>query len=473
MKYIPVIGLEIHAELLTRSKVFCTCSAEFGGEANSRCCPRCAGLPGAMPVLNRGAAELAVRAGLALGCEINSYSAFDRKNYFYPDLPKACQTTQYYHPICGPGAVWACGKKIRIHHIHIEEDAGKLIHDDFEGISLADYNRSSVGLIEIVTEPDIRSAAEAREFVEQVNQRLRYAGVCDGRMEQGSFRVDVNVSIMEEGAAEFGTRAEIKNLNSLKFIVRAIEHEIERQTRLLDGGKKVKQETRRFNENHGTTHALRTKEEAHDYRYFPDPDILPLHFSKEDIERVRSEMPEMPDARLARYTGDFGLSEEDARLILTEKELSDFFDAAAEEYPAYKAISNLLLVEVLRRLNDLSLSAAQIPFAPAEFARLVKLSDDGKITKTAAKDILRIMFETGEGPEKIAKERGFLAVVDTDRIKAEAIATISENPKAVEEYRAGSKKVFGFLMGQALGKLGKGARPDAVKNALESLLKGE
>ena len=334
--YIPVIGLEVHAELLTKSKVFCTCNAEFGGDPNSRCCPVCTGMPGTLPVINQTAVEYAVKAGFALGCDINKFSVFDRKNYFYPDLPKAYQISQLNLPLCINGVVTieVDGKKkdIRVNRIHLEEDAGKLVHDDFNAVSLADYNRCGVPLIEIVTEPDISSAEEAKAFVEKVSLLLQYAGVCDCKMEQGSLRADVNVSIMRPEDKEFGTRTECKNLNSLKSIGRAIDFEIKRQSRLLDMGKKVIQETRRFNDNRGETTSMRTKEDAHDYRYFPEPDILQVNFTDEMLDEIKAKLPEMPHKRLARYTGEYGLSEVDAKILVNQKRVSDFFDESLKVY---------------------------------------------------------------------------------------------------------------------------------------------
>ncbi|PNT91433.1 Asp-tRNA(Asn)/Glu-tRNA(Gln) amidotransferase subunit GatB [Clostridium thermosuccinogenes] len=472
MRYIPVIGLEIHAELSTSSKVFCTCSAQFGGEQNTRCCPRCAGLPGTLPVLNKKAVEYAVKAGLSLDCAINMYNSFDRKNYFYPDLPKAYQITQFDKPVCINGGVDIGGKIIRINRIHLEEDAGKLIHDDFEGISLADFNRCGVPLIEIVTEPDISSAEEARAFVEAVSLRLRYAGVCDCKMEEGSLRVDVNISIMPEGSAQLGTRAEIKNLNSLKSIVRAIEYEISRQSEILDSGGKVVQETRRFNDNRGTTNALRSKEEAHDYRYFPEPDIPAVVFTEEDIKNIKASLPKMPQKRFEEYTKDFGLSEDDARLIISDKALSDFYDNAVAEYPNYKGIANFILVELLHQLNKNEASIDSLAFSPSEIAQLVRLSDESKISKNAAKDILRIMFEKGGKPEVIAKENGFLMDTNVDAVIAAIKEVMDQNQKAVDEYKAGSEKVFGFLMGQVTRKLGKGSNPKIIREELTKALKG-
>ena len=317
--YIPVIGLEIHAELLTKSKVFCTCSAEFGGSQNSRCCPVCTGMPGTLPVINQTAVEYAVKAGMALGCDISKFSVFDRKNYFYPDLPKAYQISQLYYPLCLEGKVaidTPDGQKyIRINHIHLEEDAGKLVHDDFNAVSLADYNRCGIPLVEIVTEPDISSAEEAKAFIEKVMLLLQYAGVSDCKMEEGSLRCDVNVSIMRPGDKELGTRAEIKNMNSLKSITRAINYEIKRQSRLLDAGKKVVQETRRFNENKGETSSMRSKENAHDYRYFPEPDILQVNFTDEMLDSIKNMLPELPYKRMERYMKDYGLSKTDAQIL--------------------------------------------------------------------------------------------------------------------------------------------------------------
>ncbi len=466
MNYETVIGLEIHAEMLTHSKVFCTCTAEFGGEENTRVCPRCSGLPGTLPVFNQGAARLAVKAGLALGCTIHSYSAFDRKNYFYPDLPKAYQITQFTHPICTDGKVDIGSKVIRINRIHIEEDAGKLVHDDYENVSLADYNRCGVPLIEIVTEPDIRSAEEARAFVEQVALRLKYAGVCDAKMEQGSLRCDVNISIMPPGAAEFGTRTEIKNLNSLKSIVRAIEYEYSRQSELLDNGKKVIQQTLHFNENHGTTKPLRSKEEAHDYRYFPEPDIPPILLREEDIAEITASMPEMPADRLARYEKGYGLSEPDAKLLVSNKDLSDFYDAAVQIYPAYKPTASTVLVELLRRLNDAGAAVKDLKFTPADLARVVQLSEEGAVSKNAAKEILRFLFEQGGDPDAIAKEQGYIMDHDTSAVEAAVEEVLAANPKAVAEYKAGSQKVFGFLMGQMCKRLGKSANPQIIRQCL-------
>lgn len=472
MRYVPVIGLEIHAELLTSSKVFCTCQNEFGGSENTRVCPRCSGMPGTLPLLNQGAVRLAAKAGFATNCIVNNYSSFDRKNYFYPDLPKAYQITQFEHPICTDGYIDVSdGKRIRINRIHIEEDAGKLVHDDYEGISMADYNRCGVPLIEIVTEPDFRTIEEVQDFVEQIALKLKYAGVCDARMEQGSLRVDVNISIMPQGSDVFGTRAEIKNLNSVKAIGRAIEYEIERQSDILDNGGKVVQETRRFNDNHGDTKALRSKEEAHDYRYFPEPDIPPVFLTDEDISEIKKSMPEMPDMRYKRYTEVYALPEDDARLIISSKDFSDFYDEAVKLNNSYKAISNMMLVEINRHLNDKGITIADVSFSPADIAKLVKMSEDGVISKNAAKDILKIMFDKGGNPEEIAKKNGFIMDNDTSGLEAIIDKVLAENSDSVESYKNGNEKIFGYLMGQVIRAAGKGANPKLAKDLLMNKLK--
>ena len=467
MRYQPVIGLEIHCELLTDSKVFCTCANEFGGGENTRVCPRCSGMPGTLPLLNQGAVRLAAKAGFATNCTVNNYSAFDRKNYFYPDLPKAYQITQFEHPICTDGYIDVVGgKRIRINRIHIEEDAGKLVHDDYEGVSMADYNRCGVPLIEIVTEPDFRSAEEVQDFVEQIALRLRYADVCDARMEQGSLRVDVNISIMPYGSDEFGTRAEIKNLNSVKSIGRAIEYEIQRQSEILDAGGKVVQETRRYNENHDDTKALRSKEEAHDYRYFPEPDIPPVLFTDEEIEAIRAEMPELPHERFKRYTEEYGLPADDAKLITAQKEFSDFYDAAAALTKEYRGVSNLMLGEVSHLLNETGADITAVRFSPADVAKTAELAAAGTVSKGSAKEIITILFENGGDPEKIAEEHGFIMSNDASEMDAVIDEVLKANADVVEKYRNGNAKLFGFIMGQAIKACGKGANPAMIKEIL-------
>ncbi|MEE0944961.1 MAG: Asp-tRNA(Asn)/Glu-tRNA(Gln) amidotransferase subunit GatB [Clostridia bacterium] len=472
MKYIPVIGLEIHAELLTKSKVFCSCANEFGGRQNDRVCPICSGMPGTLPVVNKDAVELAIKAGFALGCTVNNYSTFDRKNYFYPDLPKAYQITQFQHPICTEGKVRVCGKDIRINRIHIEEDAGKLIHDGAEGISMADYNRCGVPLIEIVTEPDFRRVEEVQAFVEEIARRLKYADVCDARMEQGSLRVDVNISVTPENSTEFGTRAEIKNLNSVRAIGRAIEYEITRQSKILERGGKVAQETRRFDDKTGETASLRSKEEAHDYRYFPEPDIPPVFISDDSLAEIKAKMPEMPDVRFERYTKDYGLPEDDARLIILDKDFSDFYDKTVSFYPSYKQISNLMLVELNRCLNDSGKTASGLKFTPEMLSQLAKMSDDGFVSKNAARDILAMMFETGESAAKIAKEHNLIMSNDTDELERVVDKVIAENAEGVESYRNGNEKIIGFLMGQIIRLAGKGTNMKLARGILIEKITG-
>ncbi len=472
MRYQPVMGLEIHCELLTDSKVFCSCQNEFGGSENTRVCPRCSGMPGTLPLLNKGAVKLAAKAGFATNCTVHNYSAFDRKNYFYPDLPKAYQITQFESPICTDGYIDVVGgKRIRINRIHIEEDAGKLVHDDYEGISLADYNRCGVPLIEIVTEPDFRTVEEVQDFVVQIAQRMQYSGVCDARMEQGSLRVDVNISLMPYGSDEFGTRAEIKNLNSVKSIGRAIEYEIQRQSEILDNGGEVVQETRRYNENHDDTKALRSKEEAHDYRYFPEPDIPPVLFTDEEIEEIRKEMPELPHKRFERYTEEYKIPAEDAKLIIAQKAFSDFYDEAVSAVPEYKMISNLMLGEVSHQLNETGMSIDEVRFSPADVAKTAEMAAKGVISKGSAKDMIVIMFEKGGAPEDIAKENGFIMDNDTSGLDDIIDGVLATQADVVEKYKNGNEKLFGFIMGQVIKAAGKGANPALIKEALTAKLK--
>ena len=472
--YIPVIGLEIHAELLTNSKVFCTCSAEFGGSPNSRCCPNCTGMPGALPVINQTAVEYAIKAGFALGCNINKYSVFDRKNYFYPDLPKAYQISQLNLPLCIDGVVPievnGKVKNIRINRIHLEEDAGKLVHDDFNSISLADYNRCGVPLIEIVTEPDISSSEEAKALVEKISLLLQYAGVCDCKMEQGSLRCDVNVSIMKPEDTEFGTRTECKNLNSIKSIGRAIDYEIKRQSRVLDMGRRVIQETRRFDDNKGETKSMRSKENAHDYRYFPEPDIMTVNFTDEMLDNIKAKLPELPHKRLARYIEQYKLPVADAKIIVNQKKVSDLFDEAVSVYDSPKSIANFIIGELLRRINLGEVSIDSLPFTAKDFAMLVQLADTEKVSKNDAKQILRLMIDTGKSAETLAKENGMLIVNDTAKAKETITNILNQNPETVKQFANGEKKVFGFLMGQCTKQLKGICTTNSIKQILEQEL---
>lgn len=473
-KWKTVIGLEIHAELLTKTKIFCGCSAEFGGSQNTRCCPVCTGMPGALPVINQTAVEYAVKAGYALNCEINKFSVFDRKNYFYPDLPKAYQISQLYYPIIGAGKVPievnGVKKDVRINHIHLEEDAGKLVHDDFNGVSLADYNRCGIPLIEIVTEPDISSAEEAMAFVEQISLLLQYAGVCDCKMEQGSLRCDVNISLMRPDAKEFGTRAEIKNINSVKSVGRAIQYEEKRQALLLEAGKKVVQETRRYNANRDKTTSMRSKENANDYRYFPEPDILQVNLTDEQLSEIKSMLPEMPSERYKKYV-EWGISAVDANILIHSKPVSDFFEDAVKIYNSPKSIAVFILGEFMRRVNLGEIDPDNISFSPEDFAQLVQMADTEKISKSDAKAVFREIVENGGKPEDIAKAKGFIINVDTKKVDSVIEEILNKNSAQVQQYVNGETKVFGFLMGQCTKALKGSATPKVIKEALEAKLK--
>ena len=459
MSYNPTIGLEIHAELLTKSKVYCECENSFGGDANERVCPVCTGMPGTLPTVNKNVYTLAARAGIALGSKVNNYSAFDRKNYFYPDLPKAYQITQLNFPICSGGMM--CG--VGIHQIHIEEDAGKLSHT--EDGSYADYNRCGVPLIEIVTEPDLKSADEVLDFVREVILRLKYADVCDARLEQGSLRVDVNISVSDTEV--LGTRAEIKNLNSLRSIKRAIEFEIKRQSKILSEGGRIEQETRRFDEKTGETYTLRSKEETQDYRYFPEPDILPVFMTDAEIDDIRLAMPEMPDKRKERYINQYGLSEESAGLITADRDFSDFFDLAAKD-GNYDELSKLMLGAVSKGINE----GRKLTFPPEHLSLLAKMSKEGKVSKNSANEIVSMMFESADSPEEIAKRYGMLMEDNIAELNAFADKILSENPDAVSDYKNGNKKAFGFLMGQLVRLAGKSVNPKLAKDVLTGMLDG-
>ena len=472
--FITVIGLEIHAELLTRTKLFCGCPAEFGGERNSRCCPVCTGMPGALPSLNRTAVEYAVRAGYALGCGINRQSAFDRKNYFYPDLPKAYQISQLYHPLVGAGSVPievnGQRKNVRINHIHLEEDAGKLIHDDAAGVSLADYDRCGIPLIEIVTEPDMSSAEEAMAFVSEISLLLKYAGVCDCKMEQGSLRCDVNISVMKPGDSELGTRTEIKNINSVRFVGRAIRYEERRQAELIAAGGRVVQETRRYDAGTDTTKSMRTKEDTRDYRYFPEPDILRLSLTEEQLAEIRAGLPEMPGARFDRYTGSYGLSAVDARNLIFDKAVCDLFEEVLKAYNSPKTVASFILNELMRRIKLGEVDVEKPAFTCGELAGLIRLADEEKISKNDARTVFGIMARSGGDPGAIAAAEGFMISVDMDRVSSVIDGILAANEKQVRQYVSGERKVFGFIMGQCTAALRGAATPKVIKQVLEEKL---
>ncbi len=472
--YFPTMGLEIHAELLTKSKVFCTCSAEFGGEPNSRCCPVCSGLPGTLPVLNRTAVEYIIKAGYVMNCDISRFTKWDRKNYFYPDLPKAYQISQMPRPVCLAGKVninvSGEEKVIRINRIHLEEDAGKLVHDEVNRQSLADYNRCGIPLIEIVTEPDFHSADEVIAFLEKIKLLLQYAGICDCKMEQGSIRCDVNISIAPKGSAELGTRTELKNLNSLKAISRAIEVEIERQEEVIESGERVIQETRRFNEQLGETTAMRSKEDAHDYRYFPDPDIPPIVFTEEELEEIRRSIPELPEQRVKRFVEEYSIKKADADIIVGDKKICDFFDEAIAVYDNPKAVANYIIGELMRRINLGEADMDNLKFGGGEFARLVEFMQSDKISQANAKTILREMIENGGDPKSIADRDDLWIKEDSDLLAKTVDEIIANNPKAVEQYKSGDQKVFGFFMGQANKALKGAASPKAIQEYIRKKL---
>ena len=473
-QYETVIGLEVHVELATKTKIFCGCTTQFGGEPNTHVCPVCSGMPGVLPRLNRRVVEYAVAAGLATGCEITRYCKFDRKNYFYPDLPKAFQTSQLYLPICRDGGIeieTERGKKrIGIHEIHMEEDAGKLVHDEWEDCTRIDYNRCGVPLIESVSEPDMRSAEEAVAYLEKLRTILRYLGVSDCKMQEGSLRADVNLSVREAGSPVFGTRTEMKNLNSFKSIARAVEGERRRQIELLEAGGRVRQETRRWDDNKDSSFAMRSKEDAQDYRYFPEPDLPPVVLSDEWIEEIRRRQPELADARRERYVSEFGLPDYDARILTSEKRLADLFEETTALCKKPKEVSNWLMVETMRLLKEEEMEVEDLSFSPGHLAALIGLIGEGKINRTVAKEVFEQIFREDVDPAAYVKERG-LVMVDDDGALREVIRTVvAENPQSVQDYRGGKEKALGFLVGQTMKAMKGKANPQTVNAILRELL---
>ena len=474
-QYETVIGLEVHVELATKTKIFCSCSTEFGGAPNTHTCPVCTGMPGALPVLNKQVVEYAIAVGLATNCSITQYCKFDRKNYFYPDNPQNYQISQLYLPICRNGGVeieTESGSKkiVGIHEIHMEEDAGKLIHDEWEDASLVDFNRSGVPLIEIVSEPDMRSAEEVIAYLEKLRMIIQYLGASDCKLQEGSMRADVNLSIREVGAEPFGTRTEMKNLNSFKAIARAIEGERERQIDLLEAGKAVIQETRRWDDNKETSYAMRSKEDAQDYRYFPEPDLVPIIISDEWIEEIRNRQPELRTEKLERYKAEYDIPQYDAEIITSHKKLADIFEATVALGKKPKEVSNWLMVETMRLLKEHDMEPSDLAFAPENLAKLIGLIEAGAINRTTAKEVFEKVFEENVDPEAYVEANGLKIEADDGALKGIIEGIVAANPQSVADYKAGKKKAIGFLVGQTMKAMKGKADPGTVNKILTDIL---
>jgi len=475
--YEIVMGLEVHAELSTKTKIFCSCPTEFGGEPNTHCCPICMAMPGTLPVLNEKVVEYAVKAGLATNCEISRNSKNDRKNYFYPDLPKAYQISQFDKPLCEHGYVEIEDdngekKKIRLTRIHIEEDAGKLNHSEFGAGSLVDLNRAGVPLIEIVSEPDLRTSKEVEQYLRKIKSILEYIEVSDCKMQEGSLRADVNVSVRKKGETKFGTRTEMKNMNSFRSIVRAIEYEANRQIDLIEEGGKVEQNTLRWDDVSGRTFSMRDKEDAQDYRYFPDPDLVAIRLSEEYIQNIKDNLPELPESRKTRYMEKFGLSEKDAKLITASKYLSDLFEGAEKICKNAKAVANWILSDISRIINEKEMEPDQIPFSSEELAKTIELIEKGTISSAIAKKVIIELFENPQDPEIIIKEKGWIQISDEGAIKEVVLKVLQANPQSVADYKGGKEKALGFLVGQAMKETKGKANPGMLnKMFIEELKK--
>ena len=473
-QYETVIGLEVHVELATKTKIFCGCSTEFGGAPNTHTCPVCTGMPGSLPVLNKQVLEYAVAVGLATGCSITRYNKFDRKNYFYPDNPQNYQISQLYLPICRNGKVeieTEEGKKdIGIHEIHMEEDAGKMLHDEGVDCSLVDYNRSGVPLIEIVSEPDLRNAQEVIAYLEKLRMLIQYLGASDCKMQEGSMRADVNLSVREAGRKELGTRTEMKNLNSFSAITRAIDGERARQIALLEAGEEVVQETRRWDDNAGKSYAMRSKEDAQDYRYFPDPDLVPVEISDEFLAEVKAKQPEFREEKIARYQEEFDIPIYDIEIITGSKHMADIFEETVALGAQPKKVSNWLMVETLRLLKENNMDTEDISFSPKHLAALIRLTDEKAINSTVAKEVFEVMFADDVDPEAYVEEKGLKTVNDEGALRKTIEEVIANNPKSVEDYRNGKDKAIGFLVGQTMKAMKGKADPGSVNKLLKELL---
>lgn len=474
--YEIVIGLEVHAELSTNTKIFCSCPTKFGAEPNTQTCPICMAMPGTLPVLNEKVVEYAVKAGLATNCEISRDSKNDRKNYFYPDLPKAYQISQFDKPLCEHGYIEIetqdGKKKIGLTRIHIEEDAGKLNHDEFGGGSLVDLNRAGVPLIEIVSEPDIRSSEETEKYLRKLKSILEYIEVSDCKMQEGSLRADVNVSVRKKGDTKLGTRTEMKNMNSFRSITRAIEYEVDRQIDVIEDGGKIEQETLRWDEISGKTFPMRDKEDAQDYRYFPDPDLVAIKLSEEYIQNIKETLPELPESRKKRYLEDYKLSEKDANLITSSKYLSDLFEEAIQVCNNPKAVNNWIISDISRILNETEMEPIEIPFDSKQLGKLVILIDKGTISSSIGKKVLTELFENPRDPEEIIKEKGWIQISDEGAIKEVVLKILEANPQSIADYKGGKDKALGFLVGQAMKETKGKANPQMLnKMFLEELNK--
>lgn len=474
-QYETVIGLEVHVELATKTKIFCGCSTAFGGRPNTHVCPVCSGMPGSLPVLNKQVLEYAVAVGLAMNCDITRYAKFDRKNYFYPDNPQNYQISQLYLPICRNGYVEidtpdGTTKKVGIHEIHMEEDAGKLVHDEWEDCSLVDYNRSGVPLIEIVSEPDMRSSDEVIAYLEKLRMIIQYLGASDCKLQEGSMRADVNLSVREVGAKEFGTRTEMKNLNSFKAIAHAIEGERERQIDLLEAGKEVVQETRRWDDGKGESYAMRSKEDAQDYRYFPDPDLPPVVVDDAWLAKIKENEPEFRPQKMQRYKEEFDLPDYDIEIITGTKHMADLFEQTTALCGQPKKVSNWLMVETMRLLKEHDMDAQDIRFSPEHLAALIRLVDEKAINSTVAKEVFEKMFETDIDPDVYVEEKGLKTVNDEGALRACVEKVIADNPQSVEDYMGGKDKAIGFLVGQTMKAMKGKADPGMVNALLKELL---
>ncbi len=476
MEFETVIGLEVHAQLLTDTKIFCNCSTKFGGAPNSHACPVCLGMPGVLPVLNKKVVEFAMKMSLATNCIINKSCSFARKNYFYPDLPKGYQISQYAYPLAEHGHILleinGAKKKIGITRIHMEEDAGKLMHDEHNPVSYVDLNRTGVPLIEIVSEPDMRSPEEAADYLKRLHEILVYLEICDGNMEEGSFRCDANVSIRPRGQQEFGTRAELKNMNSFRNVQRALEYEVKRQQYIVENGGTIVQETRLWDDAQGVTNPMRSKEEAHDYRYFPDPDLVPIIVDDAWIESIRRELPELPLAKRERFIQVYSIPAYDAGVLTADKALALYYEEVVRLSASPKAASNWVMGDVLRFLNEDKRDIRDCPITAASLAEMIRLIEDGTISGKMAKDIVEEMYKTGSTPKKIIAEKGMVQITDEGELLKTIAAIIEANPGQVSDYRGGKDKLFGFFVGQVMKATQGKANPQIVNELLKKMLAG-